>query len=680
MDVTTSFKSRALACAINLLSLCTAGTAMAAPIPIDALAQFESVTSVNLSPDGKHVVGLVAAPGQKWPVISIWKADALEQTATWIPSEKMRPVTVQFMTNDRLIFQTEQELNLSGVKRFTRKIYVTDLKGSFFEEPLKTKGATNDLVRDAENLSSLVTVWRRLRDDNVLLLSKLNIDKGIRQIYRYDSTTNRTALIAEGTDKSDFVAAGVNTATGELLVQQKIENIDGDFWLRRFVRKDAKSTWEYHPELSYAIKKRRQIDIAGFDADPNMLVVISNRNTNFARVYNYDIAAKRFIDEPLFQNDKYDISGVAIGTNADSGDNSGPIAVTVAGPAPETIYVDDYWAPIQTALKKQFPGQIIRIYGRQRANQRAIVSVESDSQPPLYFLLKTAPKLQLASVGGQRPWIDPKSLGSTRWVVYRARDGLEIPAILTTPPGWTAETGRIPAVLHPHGGPWGRDELGWDASGWTQFMATRGYAVLRPQYRGSEGLGLQLWLAGDENWGLKMQDDKDDGAAWLVEQGIADPRKIAIFGYSYGGFAAIAATVRPNGPYVCSLAGAGVASLSMLANFWGEDRIGKEVQAWTVTGMDPLKNVERADIPILMYHGDRDRQADTEHSRLFYAAMKKAGKDVQYVEIKDMWHTLPWRPEWHRQSLKLIEDYLAGPKCFGGPGKQLSASAAAPKP
>jgi dipeptidyl aminopeptidase/acylaminoacyl peptidase len=135
--------------------------------------------------------------------------------------------------------------------------------------------------------------------------------------------------------------------------------------------------------------------------------------------------------------------------------------------------------------------------------------------------------------------------------------------------------------------------------------------------------------------------------------------------------------VRPKGPFVCALAGAGVSSLGMIQNEWGESRIGKEVQAWTVKGMDPIKNVEKSDIPILLYHGDRDRQADTEHSRLFYSAMKSARKDIQYVEIKDMHHTLPWRPEWHTQSLHLIEDWLAGPKCFGGPGKALPAAVAA---
>lgn len=651
-----------------------AARASGAPIPIEALARFESVTSVNLSPDGKHVVGLFAAPGQRWPVISIWKADALEQPPVWIPSENMRPVLVDFIGNDRIWFVTEQEINRRGTKTFTRKLYFTDLKGSRFDEPLKRGGATNDAVRNAEATGITVTIFNdELRDPNVVLLERSDIDQGgVQQIYRFNVVTGASELVGEGGEKSFFMSAGVNLDTGELLLQQRIENIDGDFWLRRYLRRDAKSPWEYHPELSYAIKNRRTIEPVGFDADPNKLLVVTNRNSNFTEVLGYDIAAKRFDPEPLYRNARFDLVGVVLGRDPVTRANLGPIGVRVAGPALETVFADDYWSGIQRTLKRQFPGQVVEFVARQRQNQRALIRVESDAQPPVWYLVKLGEKLELAQIGGERPWIDPKTLGPTRWVTYRARDGLEIPAILTTPPGWTPEKGPVPAVIHPHGGPWARDYMGWDGSGWTQFLATRGYAVLRPQYRGSEGLGLKLWLEGDQNWGLKMQDDKDDGARWLVEQGIADPRRIAIFGYSYGGFAAIAASVRPDGPYVCALAGAGVSSLALLSNYWGQDRIGKEVQAWTVTGMDPLKNVDKADIPILLYHGDRDRQADTEHSRLFYAAMKRAGKDVEYVEIKDMWHTLPWRPEWHRQTLRLIEDYLAGPKCFGGPGRSAS--------
>jgi len=138
---------------------------------------------------------------------------------------------------------------------------------------------------------------------------------------------------------------------------------------------------------------------------------------------------------------------------------------------------------------------------------------------------------------------------------------------------------------------------------------------------------------------------------------------MAIFGYSYGGFSAIAASVRPNSPYQCAISGAGVSSLDRIGNLWGSNRIVKERQAWTVKGMDPLKNVDKANIPILLYHGSGDRQADTVHSRDFYKAMKSAKKDVKYIEIDKMWHQLPWWPEWQTESLEAIEEYLRSDKC-----------------
>jgi dipeptidyl aminopeptidase/acylaminoacyl peptidase len=149
-----------------------------------------------------------------------------------------------------------------------------------------------------------------------------------------------------------------------------------------------------------------------------------------------------------------------------------------------------------------------------------------------------------SSKSDKRPWIDPDDIGEQKWVSYTARDGLKIPALLDLPAGWSKEQGPLPLVVNPHGGPWARDYAGWDASGWVPFLTSRGFAVLRPQYRGSTGLGRKLWVAGDAEWGLKMQDDKDDGAQWLVDEGIADPDKMVMFGYSYGGFAAVAAAVK----------------------------------------------------------------------------------------------------------------------------------------
>ncbi len=646
---------------------------LAAPIPIEDLARFEQLTSVSLSPDGKHVAGLYAAPNQKWPVLSIWKTEALAESPVWIPSKNMRPVSVRFIGNERLLFVTEQELTVDTVKGFTRKLYITDLKGSSFEEPLRTGGSTDDAARRVENLGINVGIFsERLPDENFILVERANPSQGTQEIWKLDTRTGKAERIAEGNEEFEFMPAGVSPFTGELLLRQKVEtDSSGASWVRRYYRKDARSSWASLDALSFAVKSRRTLEPLGFDREQGKLLVATNKESNFTKVLLFDLQTKKFDPEPLFQNDRYDTDNVIL-ARAVNGTWQGPVGVTVSGPAIEQAFVDDFRAPLHAMLKKQYPGTTVTLSSVREAVKMAIATVEGPARAPDYYLVNAGSTVSISKLGGQRPWLNPANMGATRWVNYQARDGLTIPAILTTPPGWSQGNAPVPTVVMPHGGPWARDFVEWDPSGWTQFLASRGYAVLQPQYRGSDGLGMQLWLAGDENWGLKMQDDKDDGARWLVQQGIADAKRIAIFGYSYGGFAAIAASVRPKGPYVCALAGAGVSSLKLIQNEWGESRLQRQVQGWTVKGMSPVDNVDKSDIPIMLYHGERDRQADTEHSRIFYRAMKRAGKDVEYVEIKEMWHTLPWRPEWHRQTLGIIESWLGGPKCFGGPGKTLA--------
>jgi len=162
--------------------------------------------------------------------------------------------------------------------------------------------------------------------------------------------------------------------------------------------------------------------------------------------------------------------------------------------------------------------------------------------------------------------------------------------------------------------------------------------VIQPQFRGSEGWGSRLARAGDAQWGKAMQDDNDDAAKWLVAQRLADPQRIALFGYSYGGYAAFVAAIRPNGLYQCSVAGAGVAEIK---NFQGEtydDRFLREYQRPTIDGLDPLPNAKTASIPIFVYHGDRDQTVPVTESRRFVSALKAAGKPHRYLEIKDMGH------------------------------------------
>jgi dipeptidyl aminopeptidase/acylaminoacyl peptidase len=264
------------------------------------------------------------------------------------------------------------------------------------------------------------------------------------------------------------------------------------------------------------------------------------------------------------------------------------------------------------------------------------------------------------------PDIDKRALGRARFVYYKARDGLNIPAYLTEPNPQLCGPGPYAAVIHPHGGPWARDTMDYDRSGWVPMLVSQCRVVLQPQYRGSDGWGRTLWFAGDREWGQKMQDDKDDGAKWLVSEKLADPKRIAMFGFSYGGYAAFAASVRPNGLYKCAIAGAGVSDIERIwANFFTNAYF-QSHQEPTVRGLSPLTKADKIEIPIMVYHGDRDQIVPLIQSELFVDKAKAAGKPVEYHVLKDYAHGPAWTRKTNADQLNLISTYLASGCGKGG--------------
>jgi dipeptidyl aminopeptidase/acylaminoacyl peptidase len=636
-------------------------TPPAEPLSIEAVARYDAITDVVISPDGKHIAALIAVKDQKWPVISIWDTSDLSKKPIWIPSETNRIVEIGFFGSDKIYFKSEQPINgYDGRPTFTRKIYYSDLEGRNIEEPFKLTGTLNKEVRDAMSRSQAVDVFNdHLYDDSKVLMETNDPESFVQKIFELDTNTGKTRTIALGSSEFNYLPTGVDLETGEPMIKEQVDPVNGEYWYKIFIKDKASGQWVYQAPLSYVLKDRKKISILGYDTDPNQLVVASNLTTDHLAIYDYDIKAQKFSAEPLFASDKYDIPAVRFDIDH-AAHKTHIFSVVVNGPSPTVSYLDEKWAAVQKSIQARFPGQNVYISTNSATRETGVVTVEGAALPPQYFLYKDGKMLPL---GSSKPWVDPATLGKAEFVTYKARDGMDIPAYITYPPGWTPDKGPVPLIVLPHGGPWSRDEGGWDPASWTQFLATRGIAVIQPEYRGSEGWGHKLWVAGDEQWGLKMSDDNDDAAAYMVSRGIADPKRMAIFGYSYGGFAAIAASVRPNSPYKCAIAGAGVSSLDRIGNLWGGSHIQRDIQGHTVKGMDPLKNVDKANIPIMLYHGDHDRQADTDHSRMFYAAMKSAGKDVEYHEIKGMWHTLPWHVEWHEETLGYIVDFLKSPKC-----------------
>ena len=646
-------------------------TAKAEPIPAEALAKIPNIQSVSMSADGKQLVAIIALPGSdnRETALATWDLENMDQPPEITPSgDDMKFIAASALKSDRLLVLGRQEWtgrlagcgegNFSGATRtFVTKAYLTDAEHDEFEDAFSQNvrriGISEDTQRCLEIAGEASLVSNLPLDPHHVIIQQLNGVALTANYYRYDLRDGSTELLERANASSS--PALFHPRTGEVLARSTLEVVDGNYEQRTLLKNEA-GEFEVHDKLTTEISERHSVSLAGIDEDSGKFYVLTDQFSNQVEAYSYDPKTREFSDEPLVSHPRYSISGLVFGSQPSNFNQL--VGFQVAGPRVQTVYVDPTMRSIQEGLEKAFPDQTVSLIDYTDDMETVLFSTSSNRHSPAYHLLHDRQRVE--TLGSQRPWIDPENIGEQRWVTYEARDGLEIPAILDLPAGWEEGDDPLPTIIHPHGGPWSRDATGWDVSGWVPFLTSRGYAVLRPQYRGSSGLGRELWLAGDGEWGQKMQDDKDDGARWLVEQGIADEDRIAIFGYSYGGFAAVAASVRQNGPYQCAIAGAPVSDLGRLGVNWSDNRLQRIVQGQTVTGMDPMRNTDKADIPILLYVGDRDVRTPSWHAENFYDGVKDR-VDARFELIADMPHSLPWYPRHHLKTLGLIENFLAGP-------------------
>jgi dipeptidyl aminopeptidase/acylaminoacyl peptidase len=273
-----------------------------------------------------------------------------------------------------------------------------------------------------------------------------------------------------------------------------------------------------------------------------------------------------------------------------------------------------------------------------------IVEVCSDRTPGAYYFYDSETN-ELKLLREIAPWLDEEKMAYMKPISYKARDGLEIHGYLTLPRG--CEPRNLPVVVHPHAGPQWRNAWGWDAK--VQFLANRGYAVLQMNFRGSEGYGKRFMKAGFKQWGLKMQDDITDGVHWLIKQGIADPERIAIFGWSYGGYAALAGLTFTPELYACGIDLWGISNyfvlyegfptywkpyLDQIHERWGDPKADRQQMHDT----SPVFHVARIRAPVFIAQGVNDSRVRLKQSEDMVAEIKKHGKEYEYYPIEGEGH------------------------------------------
>ena len=630
--------------AIAGLSLCawTAASVQADTIPINAWIHDPVIDSVRVSPDGNQLVALTLADVNAPPQITVWQTEDLSLPPRRFAPDDVKAIGVYWLNNEYLLVVGRQKFDYryagAPIRWFRNKLYVIDDEG---EERFR------ELLENEDGDKGLFDVLPQQEDK--FLVELINREFA-SDIYEVDLGTFNSRRVYRS-------ARGVGIFAdhhGVIRGRQELEGGGDETRIEFSYKHPETGEWELHHEL-VAVEREGMQPVA-FDEDGRRVYMVDNTGRERSVLRTYDLITRE-LSEPIYGGD--DIEAVTVLQASNPDDFGKVIGFYGYGQRQVLKYTDPKWASIQQRLDEALPASLEHSI-RSMSDDLTIMVVRASSsrEAGAWYLLVNGE--QLVPLGRSYPFLEPEKLADMEFVTYEARDGLEIPAFLTRPPEGNAP---YPTVVMPHGGPWARDFLGWDR--WAQFLANRGYAVLQPQYRGSDGWGQTLWRAGDKEWGQKMQDDKDDGALWLAEQGIADPERIAIFGYSYGGFAAMAASVRTDSPYQCAIAGAGLSELRSFDKVTFENPFIRQFQNPTIDGMSPLDHVEDAEIPIFIFHGERDQRVPIMQSEKFVRALQRAGKDVKYQEIVDLWHSNPWWPQHHLAMLSSLEDYLAH-EC--GPG------------
>ncbi|MGB3627143.1 MAG: prolyl oligopeptidase family serine peptidase, partial [Henriciella sp.] len=379
-----------------------------------------------------------------------------------------------------------------------------------------------------------------------------------------------------------------------------------------------------------ALDDRWNISPIGFDPENlDRAFVLSNQGENTTGVYLMDLKTGEMVNE-VYRREDVDISGGWYSTDPNK---PGEVAgfVYYEDGERKIAWIDAEEKALFDGIQSALPDDEITITSRSMDGSKMTIYAVSSKNPGTYYLLDNG---ALQRIGSRNPLLKPEDLGEVSFIRWTSRDGASIPGYLTTPPTGSAP---YPLIVLPHGGPEVPEHVTYDE--WAQLLANNGYKVLQPGYRGTLGYGMEHAEGIYKDWGGKPQNDKDDGALYLVEQGLVDPDRIAMFGWSYGGYAAMMSAVRTPQIYQCAIAGAGVSDLDAANAEFSTNRISRsELKRTREGGISPVDHVADVNIPVLIVHGEHDQRVQLNQSDWFVDQLKKNGKTYEYLVLEDADH------------------------------------------
>lgn len=399
--------------------------------------------------------------------------------------------------------------------------------------------------------------------------------------------------------------------------------------------------------------RRGTLRPVGFDSANNRIFVAGLTEQKRWTVFPMN-PADGVMGEPLLADPEYDIlpdhfipsiDGHPLAAPIFSPKKDALIGVRYVTDAPRVKWFDRDLAREQAAMDRAAPNTVNLLVDMSLDGHRKLWYAFSDQNPGRYILADTE-KRALTPLAAHMGWIKPDQMAQMLAIKYQARDGLLIHGFLTVPVG--AQPKGLPMVVMPHGGPWVRDVWGFDPL--VQMLANRGYAVLQMNYRGSPGYGEELYANARRQVGRQIQDDIEDGTRWAIAAGVADPKRIAIFGMSYGGYSALFALAHNPELYRCGISFAGVTDwLTIYSNsdvaeykvaraYWREQIGDPDKEKDFLKNISPVNFAEKIVAPVLIIQGKEDRRVPPDQARRMIAALEKAGRKPESLFVNGVAH------------------------------------------
>ncbi len=622
-------------------------------IPLEIFAAGPAMSEPHLSPDGSKLVYLTSVAGQ--PHIAVRDLYTGGQRTILNAAAGSFSVThCEFKTNDRLLCHFEGVARGGEPERLypASRLLAVNPDGSSLRMLFRSAFFSRLPPAAHSQFQDRIIHW--LPDDAYHVLIELG-DRGsvFPSVYKLDVYRGDLKLVvAAQPPVMDWTA----DPAGVVRFGYGFRDDSGVY----VARNGPDAPWRTLEEFKRF--DRTRFDPLAFGARPNQLLVFAPYEGRTA-VWQIDLDGVAKGLELVFSRPDVDVGGIL----------EWPLDRHVAGfvyetDRPHTQFIDPHAAAIEETLERALPGAYHVVVDSSRDESRLVTVSYSDVMPPRYHLLDTLTG-KLTELGRQHANLNEAQLAPMKPITVAGPGGIAIPGYLTLPPG--AKPGeRHPAVVLPHGGPYARDHWGYDPL--VQVIASRGYAVLQLNFRGSTGYGEQWRDAGHQAWGTIMHEDITAGARWLIAQGIADPTRMCIVGWSYGGYAALTGVEKEPGLYRCAVSIAGVSDMSQMAlddeRFYGGkdsagDAMGTDPAA--LRAESPLAHVDHIRVPVLLVHGEDDYTVLAEQSKAMDRALSQQGLRHELVLIKHGEHSL-LRPEMRLILYRKVTEFL---RANLGPGE-----------